>query len=450
MSRRATGRAARWPLAHAADGIVAELAHATGSPRIAALDGEGLLAERAMLSNLQFGSGRSPGDAARLLRAGARTLAVNLPRPSDWEAVPAWLEIGDPAWPPGQRWQWLRASLSSRDGHALLERARVLGLAVASADRLEAAPHAPWRERALGAGHTHSARAEIGAEIDAGHTPIAAGHTPRCAGHTPPAPGARPIVLDLSALWAGPLATHLLQLAGAEVVKVEALDRPDGARSGNAGFYGLLNQGKRSVALDLRTNDGRAALKRLIAHADIVVEAARPRALRQLGIEPRAMMDCRPGLTWVSITGYGREPPNGDWVAFGDDAGAAAGLCELMRRATGQYQFAGDAIADPLTGLHAALAAWRAWQAGGGCLVELSLCGVASWCTARTLAERGAERVLAELGHWWNAAASCPNGSPAARASSHALAGHRLREVEQPVAAFGEHTEQVLARCVPC
>jgi hypothetical protein len=126
---------------------------------------------------------------------------------------------------------------------------------------------------------------------------------------------------------------------------------------------------------------------------------------------------------------------------------ATRDLCALMLRDSAKIQ---QYDIEYLNKKHAALAAWQAWQAGGGCLVELSLCGVASWCTTRTLAERGAGRVLAELGHWWNAAASCPNGSPAARASSHALAGHRLREVEQPVAAFGEHTEQVLARCVPC
>jgi crotonobetainyl-CoA:carnitine CoA-transferase CaiB-like acyl-CoA transferase len=190
-----------------------------------------------------------------------------------------------------------------------------------------------------------------------------------------------PLVVDLSTLWAGPLCAHLLGLAGARVVKVESHARPDGARRGPAAFYDLLNAGKDSVALDLRTADGRETLRRLIARADVVVESARPRALVQLGIDVGEIVARIPGLTWVSITGYGRAEPGGSWVAFGDDAAAAAGLAVATGASAARSGspsaatplFCGDAIADPLTGLIAAVAAQEAWRAGGGTLLDVAL-----------------------------------------------------------------------------
>src|SRR4029453_19173112 len=97
-----------------------------------------------------------------------------------------------------------------------------------------------------------------------------------------------PLVVDLSSLWAGPLCAHLLGLQGARVVKVESTGRPDGARRGPAAFFDLLHGGPRGVARDLRDPAGAACLRRLLAAADVVVEASRPRALRQLGIEAEA------------------------------------------------------------------------------------------------------------------------------------------------------------------
>jgi crotonobetainyl-CoA:carnitine CoA-transferase CaiB-like acyl-CoA transferase len=74
---------------------------------------------------------------------------------------------------------------------------------------------------------------------------------------------------------------------------------------------------------------------------------------------------------WLSLTGYGREAPQAEWVAFGDDAAAAAGLCWCVPE--GAPLFVGDAIADPLAGLHGALAALRAWRGGEGALLDVAL-----------------------------------------------------------------------------
>lgn len=305
------------------------------------LDGAALLGERAACSGLGRNGRTSAGGSARLLRARDGWLAINLPRADDRAALPAWLEC-DPR-DIDEPWASVAALVRDRDGRALVERARLLGLAVSEAAPLDPARHSP-----------------VSIELETCHRP---------------ARGVRPLVVDLSSLWAGPLCAQLLGACGARVVKVESTLRPDGARFGSQPFFELLNAGKQSVVLDLSTPDGVAALRRLIDAADIVVESARPRALAQLGIDAEAALD---GRVWVSITGYGRAAPQGDWIAFGDDAAAAAGLATLAGRDDDGPLFCADAVADPLAGLYAAVAALDAWQAGGGVLLDVALRDVAA------------------------------------------------------------------------
>ena len=111
----------------------------------------------------------------------------------------------------------------------------------------------------------------------------------------------------------------------------------------------------------------------------------------------------RSGLTWISITGYGRDEPEGLWTAFGDDAGVAAGLSSLMQQVTGQPLICGDAIADPLTGMHAALAALASYQRGGGQLISLALRDVVAHGIG--LARPAREPDLIERWHTWTAEA---------------------------------------------
>ena len=174
---------------------------------------------------------------------------------------------------------------------------------------------------------------------------------------------------DFSALWAGPLCARLLGLAGARVVKVETPWRPDGARRGNAAFYRLLHAGHRCVALDPRTSGGREAMAALVHAADIVIESSRPRALARFGLDAEAAAAA--GTTWVSITAHGRAS---DRVGFGDDVAAGSGL--VARDADGSPLFCGDAIADPLTGLTAAVLA--ACAPAGGALLDISMSDVAA------------------------------------------------------------------------
>ncbi len=359
-------RLAPGPLALAARGAALALAtRAPGSRALAELDGPALLGERAALLGLGRQGSVAPGGGCRLLAAQDGWLALNLARPEDRELLPAWLETprqaGEDAWGFAQR------ALRTRALGTMIRRGRLMGMAVAPVSEAPTRP-TPWL------------RADLTRRLG-----------------TPPFPGQSPRVLDLSSLWAGPLCAQLLGASGARVIKAESVHRPDGARRGDPRFFDLLNAGKLSVALELGQARGITALRALIAQADIVVESARPRALAQMGIDPRACLDARPGQVWVSITGYGRSGEAGGWAGFGDDAAIAAGAAvgtavgtavgaapggtagTATRAAAGPGRapvFCGDAIADPLTGLHAAVAALAHWQSGAGGLLDLSLSGV--------------------------------------------------------------------------
>ncbi len=289
-----------------------------------------LLAERASAAGLARGGTRTCGGAGRLLRAADGWLAVNLPRDEDLAAVPAWLERDDR----GEPWAAVSDTVPHRTCADLVERATLLGLAVA----------------ALG-------------EVPAPAEPVRSLRTGDAAPLTRP-----PVVVDLSALWAGPLCTRLLADRGAEVVKVESPARPDGARRGPPAFFQRLNEGKREVVCDLRG----PVLHGLLGDADVVVVASRSRALAQVGLVAE---EVRPRV-WLSITGYGRAV---DRVAFGDDAAVAGGL---VASDAGGPVFLADAVADPLSGIAAAVAVDTALQAGGRWLIDTALSEVAAWVAA--------------------------------------------------------------------
>ncbi|HIM01509.1 MAG TPA: CoA transferase [Myxococcales bacterium] len=317
------------------------------------LDGAALLGERAAIFDYARSGDVAPGQSCRLIETKDEWLAVNLARESDRNLLPAWLET-EAAHPESGAWEVVQRVFAERGSDDLLSRARLMGMPVAPVRRFSpGAPDCPpWFE-------AHAIPKQ-----------------------TQPAPGARPVVLDLSTLWAGPLCGHLLGLAGARVIKLESLSRPDGARHGPAAFFDLLNAGKESVAVDFTSKAGRHSFEALLEHVDIVIESARPRALRQLGIVAEDWIARHPGRTWLSITGYGRSEPEANWVAFGDDASASAGLCwaaaDLNRGDDGPPSplFCGDAISDPLTGLHSAVAALASWQSGRSQLIDVSLCAV--------------------------------------------------------------------------
>lgn len=308
--------------------VAAELA-AKLVPAGIELDGPALLGERAAKIGLTRRGAVSAGGSCRLLPTGDGWAAVSCARADDPDLLGAMVGAHLPPDP----WPVIAAWLSVHSGAEVAERAALLAVPVAPVE-----PNGASRGLATATASSDLAR-------------------PRHASGM--------LVVDFSALWAGPLCAHLLGLAGAQVVKVETPSRPDGARYGDRDFYRLLHGGHRSVVLNPDVPRERAALTDLVAAADVVVEASRPRALAGFGLDARATADS--GTTWVSITAAGRAA---DRIGFGDDVAAGAGL--VARDADGPV-FCGDALADPLTGLTAAV---RALHAPAGALIDISMSSV--------------------------------------------------------------------------
>ncbi|MCW2830555.1 MAG: hypothetical protein JWP31_1247, partial [Aeromicrobium sp.] len=260
------------------------------------------------------------------------SVALSLARPTDLDLVP--VLVGDDV--EGDLWDAVAAWAARSDPDDAIGWARTLGLPAA------AVPDAP---------------------LATGRPPVDA---VRGAPRAPVTGAAR--VLDLTSLWAGPLAARLLGLAGADVVKVESRARPDGARRGPAPFFDLLHAGHRSIALDLDDPDDRHTLRLLAEASDVVLEASRPRALRQLGLVAADLVAA--GVTWASITAYGRDVDEGMRVGFGDDVAASAGL---VAGPPGRPLFCGDAIADPLAGVTAAAAVASALASPHAWLLDVSM-----------------------------------------------------------------------------
>ena len=306
------------------------------------LDALALLGERAAHMGLWRRGTTSCGGSCRLLPSGNDFMAVSLPRAEDMETVPAWLELDDVPESAPAMWSSVASHLRQGDPELLLARAQLLGL-----------PAAIVGESARHVGVVRS-----------------------LLGEAPPRPDLTGLlVVDLSALWAGPLCGDLLAGAGATVVKVESTQRPDGARRGPTQFFDLLNGRKRSVALNFQSHTGVRILHDLVRRAEVVIEASRPRALTQLGLDGPGLVRADGPLVWISITGHGRTGEAANRVAFGDDAAAAGGLVVWRE---GVPLFCADAIADPLTGLTAADACQDALKAGGRWFLDVSMSGVSS------------------------------------------------------------------------
>jgi hypothetical protein len=322
-----------------------------------AVDGLALLGERAALAGLRRNGAISCGGGTRLLAARDGWLALSLARPDDVALVPAWLGTTVPDDDP---WDALAGAVAGRAVDEVVVRAASLGLPVAGLG-----------ERATPRVAPHGCFEGL---------PVRA--TRACRGPARARALDRMLVVDLSALWAGPLCAGLLASGGATVVKVESMRRPDGARQGPDAFFRLLNGHKHQVALDLGDEYGRAALEQLLHRADVVVEASRPRALEQLGIDVNRHLAAGTTRVWVSITGHGRTGRGGNRVAFGDDAAVAGGLVAWE---DGRPLFCADALADPAAGLVAAAAALVALDLGGSWLLDIAMAEVAAHLAGPTL-----------------------------------------------------------------
>jgi crotonobetainyl-CoA:carnitine CoA-transferase CaiB-like acyl-CoA transferase len=200
------------------------------------------------------------------------------------------------------------------------------------------------------------------------------------------------------------------------VVKVESVTRPDGARSGSPSFFQLLHGGHESVAIRFEEAGDRDGLRRLVSAADVVVDSSRPRAMEQLGIDPLEVVSG--GTTWVSVTAYGRRGTWPNRVGFGDDVAVAAGL---VAGPSGSPLMCGDAAADPIAGLHAAVAATGSLLSGRSHLIDVSMRDVVAFTLG---AGRDRELVASPGGdEWWLnlGAVSVPVAPPRSRAAGSAV-----------------------------
>ncbi|MCW2608447.1 MAG: hypothetical protein JWO60_3140 [Frankiales bacterium] len=360
-----------------ARGALLALDALAGGPLLG-IEGHRLLGERAALAGLRRSAPWSAGGSCRALAAADGWVAFSLARRDDDELLPALVQ-GDVH---GDRWDVVARWARTRPAQEVAGRARLLGLVASTVPDQPTATWPPW---------------------DATSSP---------GGLVPD----RPLVLDLSALWAGPLCASLLGAAGAQVVRVESTARPDGGRRGSAAFDDLLHGGQPSVALAFGTPDGRAQLHDLVARADVVVTSARPRALAQLGLDPDRHLAQRGAGVWVAVTAH---PPGADGdvaTGYGDDAAMSAGV---VRWLDGVPVPCGDALADPLTGLHAAVAALAGLRTGGRHHVRIALSQVVASTVVMSAVQPGAlpEASRGEAG--WEVE-GVPVAEPGARAVGRA------------------------------
>ena len=155
---------------------------------------------------------------------------------------------------------------------------------------------------------------------------------------TSPLAGIR--VLDFSIMLAGPYCARLLADVGADVIKIEPPEGDDmrlrtPLRDGNSTYFGQLNAGKRSLALDLKSAEAIKLVHQLVAEADIVVENFRPGVMDRLGLGYEALREINPRLIFCSISGYGQTGPAAERAAYAMIVHAESGFDRSLARYAG-------------------------------------------------------------------------------------------------------------------
>ncbi len=165
-------------------------------------------------------------------------------------------------------------------------------------------------------------------------------------------------VIDITTVLLGPYGTQLLGDMGADVIKVEAPPTGDIARNmgtvrnpGMGGSYLNVNRNKRSLALDLKQDAAKEALRRLIPTADVFVHNMRPQAIGRLGFGYDDVAALKPDMVYVGAYGFGQEGPYRARPAYDDAIQAASGLASLFKRQDGQARYVPSTVADKIVGL---------------------------------------------------------------------------------------------------
>ena len=225
-------------------------------------------------------------------------------------------------------------------------------------------------------------------DIAAAVSPVSATQSPRGPVSAAALPYAGLRVLDLTAFWAGPSATHILAMLGAEVIHLESTTRPDGARM-IAGIpvtedqwwercpvFRALNTNKKGVTVNFQSERGRELLRKLIARCDVIVENYTPRVLDQIGLDYEGLRALRPDIVMVRMPGFGLTGPMRDNPAFAYVIEDAAGLTWLTGYPD-DSPVEPYSLGDPNAGLHALngllLALEHRRRTGEGVLVEAAM-----------------------------------------------------------------------------
>ena len=214
--------------------------------------------------------------------------------------------------------------------------------------------------------------------------------------NTGPLKGIR--ILDLSRVLAGPSCTQLLADLGADVIKVERpgvgdetrtwgppfVEGPDGEETTESGYYLSANRNKRSVTLDLSRPGGVALAKRLLEHADVLIENFKVGGLAKYGLAYDDLKDDFPGLIYCSITGFGQDGPYAARPGYDMMAQGIGGLISMTGEPGRPPVKVPIAINDVMTGMYAAVAILAALRhrddtgpgTGGGQHIDLGLLDV--------------------------------------------------------------------------
>lgn len=202
---------------------------------------------------------------------------------------------------------------------------------------------------------------------------------------TAPTPPTGPLagirVLDLATVIAGPGAARYLADYGADVLKVERPGTGDSTRTmgmpdpvdGTSLYWKLVARNKRCVTIDLKSDDGRAALLRLVDDAHVLVENFRPGTLERLGLGPAVLHAHRPDLVILRVTGFGQDGPYRDRPGFASIAEAMSGFAAINGEPDGAPLLPPIALTDEVTALAGAFAVMVALWSGRGQVVDVNL-----------------------------------------------------------------------------
>lgn len=203
-------------------------------------------------------------------------------------------------------------------------------------------------------------------------------------------------VLDVSQGLAGPYATQMLAMMGANVLKVEPPQGDWGRlmglrKEGHSTLSVSANWNKRSICVDARTEEGAEVLKHLASQSDLVVESFRPGVIDKLGLGFDVLSELRPGIILGSISGFGRSGPYAGRPGSDSILQAATGMSSMNSNAEGQPQRVGMLAVDMITGLYAgyalSAALYQRKLTGEGRHLDLSLLAGASAFQAMPMME---------------------------------------------------------------